>query len=401
MISPKLPENEFERQLAVNQYQLLDTLPEESYDNITALMAYICEAPISLVTLLDRDRNFLKSHHGVPFNESPREISFCGHAINSNEVITVIEDSRKDIRFYDNPLVVDHQAIFYAGVPLVNPDGYKLGTLCVYDTKPRTLTDGQKNALIAMAKQVVSIFELRFQNLKLVKLQGQLQKRNEALQKFSRVVSHDLKSPMANIISLTELLESKKKEGLDEESRQYLEYIKASSYALKDYVDGLLKFYDSDELLKNRVETISIPDIIEELKRITNLDHSVDFQLKGDVNSVVTNKSALLQVLVNLVTNSIKYNSKHKTEILIDISENDTEYLLVVHDNGDGIPEAYIDEVFEIFSVGDKEDKYGNMGTGIGLASVKNIIDSLGGEISVSSKLDVGTIFTFSILKQL
>ncbi|AUS04596.1 sensor histidine kinase [Pseudotamlana carrageenivorans] len=399
MISPELPKNEYERQLAVNKYRLLDTLPEESYDNITALMAYICEVPISLVSLLDRDRNFLKSHHGVPFNESPRNMSFCGHAINSDDVITIIEDSREDIRFHDNPLVTDFQAIFYAGVPVINTDGYKLGTLCVYDTKPRQLTDNQKNALKVMAKQVAHLFEQRFQNIKLMQLQENLKKRNDNLKKFARVVSHDLKSPLSNIISLTELLESNKKNVLDEESQQYLEFLKSSSYTLKNYIDGLLKFYNSDDLLSKRNEVILVDDILTELKQITNLDHTVSFLLEGNSTEIKTNKSALMQVLVNLVTNSIKYNKKPKTEISIAISETETAYLFAVADNGDGIPDKFIAKIFNLFSIAGSEDKYGNIGTGIGLATVKNIIDNLGGEISVSSEMGQGCTFSFSILK--
>jgi hypothetical protein len=92
MIAPIYPENEADRQIAVEKYKILDTLEEEPYDNITTLMSYICNAPISLITLLDKDRNYLKSHKGVPFSESPRNISFCGHAINSKAAITVIED---------------------------------------------------------------------------------------------------------------------------------------------------------------------------------------------------------------------------------------------------------------------------------------------------------------------
>jgi len=129
MIIPEFPQNEEERLKAVKQYNLLDTLPEEDFDNITNLVATLCDVPISLITLLDTDRNFLKSHHGVPFNESPREISFCGHAILSNKDIFIIEDARLDDRFHDNPLVKEFQAIFYAGVPLLNPKGHKLGCL--------------------------------------------------------------------------------------------------------------------------------------------------------------------------------------------------------------------------------------------------------------------------------
>jgi len=184
MIKPRTPKNEKQRQIAVEKYELLDTLPEEGYDNITSLVSYICDAPISLISLLDNDRNFLKSNHGVSFNESPRDLSFCGHAINSDDPITIIEDSRKDERFQDNPLVEKHQAIFYAGAPLIDSDGFKLGTLCVYDTKPKKLGEQQKKALLNMSKQVVSLFEQRYQNLKLAKLKDELEKRNKDLKKF-------------------------------------------------------------------------------------------------------------------------------------------------------------------------------------------------------------------------
>ncbi|RKM93845.1 GAF domain-containing protein, partial [Aquimarina sp. BL5] len=241
MIAPVLPKNEKYRQIALEKYGLLDTLPEESYDNITSIISYICDVPISLIALIDKDRNFLKSHYGVPFNESPREISFCGHAINSDDPLTIITDSRKDERFKGNPLVDEHQAIFYAGAQLIDSDGFKLGTLCVYDTKPRELTSEQKDALLAMSKQVVNLFEQRYQNLRLTQLSDKLEKRNEDLKKFASVVSHDLKSPLANIISLTELLEDGNKDKLNEESLQYLEYLKTSSYSLRDYIDGILK----------------------------------------------------------------------------------------------------------------------------------------------------------------
>lgn len=399
MIAPEYPKNENERQLAVNKYQLLDTLPEESYDNITALMAYICDVPISLVTLLDRDRNFLKSHHGIPFNESPRAISFCGHAINSDDLITIIEDSRIDERFHDNPLVTDFKAVFYAGATLINSEGYKLGTLCVYDTKPRKLTDEQIKALLAMARQVTNLFEQHYQNILLNQLQDKLKKRNENLNKFAKVVSHDIKSPLANIISLTELLEAENKGILNDESLQYIEYLKSSSNSLKNYVDGLLKFYKSDELIKDAAEDILVQDIFNELKTITDPDHSVIFYLKGNSKTIKTNKSALMQVLINLVTNAIKYNKKPNTEITIDFSENESDYTMSVSDNGDGIPEAFLDKIFNLFSVVGVEDKDGNIGTGIGLAAVKQIIENLGGEIKVTSKLGAGSTFLFSISK--
>ena len=144
--------------------KICPTLPEEDFDNITKLTSSICQTPIALITLLDTKRNFLKSHYGLDFNQSPREISFCGHAIVSKEPIFIIEDATKDNRFCDNPLISEYNVSFYAGVPLINPDGYALGTLCIYDTVPRQLTQQQKDTLIILAKQVVNLFELRLKN---------------------------------------------------------------------------------------------------------------------------------------------------------------------------------------------------------------------------------------------
>ncbi|MFD2562348.1 sensor histidine kinase [Aquimarina rubra] len=399
MIAPLYPKNEKQRQAAVEKYGLLDTLPEESFDNITSVMSYICDAPISLITLLDKDRNFLKSHYGIPFSESPREISFCGHAINSDDPITIIKDSREDERFDGNPLVTEHQAIFYAGAPLIDSEGFKLGTLCVYDTKPRELSSEQKNALLAMSKQVVSLFEQRYQNLKLTQLRDKLEKRNEDLKKFASVVSHDLKSPLANIISLTELLEDDNKDKLGEESLQYLEYLKTSSYSLKDYIDGILKFYKSDDLIKNRKEKIDIEHLVEELKQITDSEHKAKFNVLGNVQEIIANKSALMQVLTNLITNAIKYNSKPEIVIDIKITSVLGFYEFAVKDNGDGIPKDYLDKIFDLFTVVGVEDRDGNLGTGIGLATVKKIVQNLGGEITVASSKGEGSTFTFSIAK--
>ena len=399
MIPPRLADNEERRQLEVNKYQLLDTIPESSYDNITALMAYICDAPISLITLLDKDRNFLKSHHGLAFNESPREISFCGHAINSQDPITIVEDSRKDERFHDNPLVTEHQAIFYAGAPLTNSEGFKLGTLCVYDTKPRKLTKEQKNALITMAQQVTSLFEQRYQNFLLIKFQNELKKRNEELKKFAKTVSHDLKSPLSNIISLTEFLNEENEGKLSAESQKYIQYLISSSKSLKNYVDGLLQYYKNDALSEKRFELISVNEIFNELQQITDSEREVKFTLKGNSNAIFTDKSALLQIMINLITNAIKYNNKGNPEIEINFSENEQQYNLHVADNGDGILKELLNKVFDPFRIVGIEDKDGKMGSGIGLASVKKITENLGGIVNVDSTLGVGSTFSITIPK--
>ncbi|WP_046756209.1 sensor histidine kinase [Kordia jejudonensis] len=398
MISPSFPKNEKQRQKAVEKYQLLDTLPEESFDNITSLMSYICEVPISLVTLLDYDRNFLKSHYGIPFSESPREISFCGHAINAEGDMMTVYDAREDERFHDNPLVAEHNAIFYAGVPLVDPDGFKLGTLCVYDVKPRILTQAQVDALKAMAKQVVSLFDERYKNIKLLELQADLQKRNIELERFAGVVSHDLKSPLAQIRMLTQLVEEEAT-NLSEETLQYLEYIKTSSDSLRDYIDGILKFYKADTVVKNKKEEVAVAAIEKEIQNITNSDKKVSLLFETALQTIHVNRAGLTQILLNLVSNAIKYNDKENPSIQVQIFEQEEHYQITVVDNGPGIPETAQEQIFELFTTAQKTDKFGNAGTGIGLATVKKVVIKLGGIIVVSSKMGHGSQFVCTLAK--
>lgn len=397
MIPPELPGNESLRQKAVEKYQLLDTIPEESYDNITALMAYICDVPISLITLLDQDRNFLKSHHGVELSESPREISFCGHAINSDEEITIIEDAREDERFDGNPLVTDFQAIFYAGVPLVDPSGFKLGTICVYDHKPRKLNKEQIKALKAMSKQVVNLFDQRYKNLQLTRLQEQLMGRNKELKKFAATVSHDLKSPLANISALTDMIEDESKGQLSGEAQLYLTHLRSSSDQLRRYIDGMLEFYKSDELVHHKVEKIAVKDLMTDLEKMAFTEPMATLKYECDAKHIRVNRAAIMQILLNLVVNGLKYNSKPERLISIKIKVDKLANHFEVRDNGDGMPQEFVNKAFDLFAIAGKKDRRGELGTGVGLATVKKLVENLGGIIAVDSKPDEGTTFTFDV----
>ena len=161
---PDVTLNEAERIAALHSYDILDTLPETDFDDITRLAAYVCDVPIALISLVDEDRQWFKSRVGLDAAQTPRDVSFCAHALGQDSLL-IVPDAIQDPRFRRNPLVTgDTNLRFYAGAPLNTPDGHSLGTLCVVDHKPRTLTAAQQDALKALGSMVIAQLELRARN---------------------------------------------------------------------------------------------------------------------------------------------------------------------------------------------------------------------------------------------
>src|SRR2546423_6013900 len=175
-MNPPIPKNEKKRLRVLWQYDILDSMPEAVFDDLTELAARICEAPIAMITLVDEDRQWFKAKLGVTVSETSRDISFCAHAIGQEDLF-IVPDATVDERFARNPLVTsDPQIRFYAGAPLVTPDGHALGTLCVIDKIPRELRLEQKQALRVLARHVMTQLELRRRSRELLHIHKECEK---------------------------------------------------------------------------------------------------------------------------------------------------------------------------------------------------------------------------------
>ena len=163
-----IPDNEAERISALNEYKILGTKPEQAYDDITKIASTVCATPIALLSLVDTDRQWFKSKVGVEVEETPRDWSFCAHAIHTSDPL-IVPDATKDSRFKTNPLVCgDPQIRLYAGFPLENSELLRVGTLCVIDRRPRQLTENECDVMKALARQVVAFLELRKKSINLI-----------------------------------------------------------------------------------------------------------------------------------------------------------------------------------------------------------------------------------------
>ncbi len=397
---PLIPDNEEDRIEALKSYDILDTLPEEDYDNITRMAALICNTPIALINMIDSKRSFLKSANGITVSDSPREVSFCAHAINKPSELMIINDSRKDNRFADNPFVTgDPHVIFYAGMPLVTTDGYALGSICVMDYKPNELNNEQQAALKTLSNQVIQLMELRKKNRQLQDYQEKLELYAADMESFAYMASHDLKDPLRMMSIFLQKLKKNHSEVLNDTAKEYVDFSINASIKMTLLVNDLLSYaaIDKDSMV---TEDVNVSELISEIISY----HSVLF---NEANAVINydalphiqgSKTGLKIILQNLLMNAVKFRSPD-IPFSVDISIKETEllWLFKIADNGIGIDPANFEQIFKPFKSLHIQSVY--KGSGLGLAACKKIIEQHGGKIWVESEIEKGSVFYFEIIK--
>jgi signal transduction histidine kinase len=401
MIMPPIPPNEKERLVALRAYHIDELRAGKEFEELALLASEVCQTPISLVTLIDEKEQWFKAGIHLPVSVISRDLAFCSHAINRPYEPFIIEDMRKDERFSNHPFVTgEPHVVFYTGIPLTNPDGYALGTLCVLDKKPKTLSENQIRSLQILARQVVQLLELRKANLLLKSLKETLESRNEELQQFAYVVSHDIKSPLASIVLASEMLRENFGDNINEENDQLISVLNRSSFKIRNLVDGILAYYRAEQAMSEGAEFFEFKPFMESIVEMIRINDNTEIVYPTDKIEIYMNKTALEQILMNLLQNALKYNDSERPRVDIGFSMDDAYYYFSVKDNGKGIAVEEQEKIFELFTTLGGRDRFGTKGTGIGLSTVKKLVEKMSGRIEVKSIPGAGSEFSFSIKKE-
>ncbi|MBN8571417.1 MAG: GAF domain-containing sensor histidine kinase [Ignavibacteria bacterium] len=409
MISAPIPANEKERLTKLKEYNILDTPAEESFEEIVKLASIICKVPMSTITLLDEKRQWFKSRIGIKNQETSREIAFCAHVINGDDLM-IVNDATEDERFADNPMVTSDPDIrFYAGMPLITPDGNKLGTICVIDNVPRTLTDDQKFALQILAKNVMTLLELRLKNnnlsdtlTTLYSQSNEIERINNINTRLLSILAHDLKNPLGVIQQVTDMYLAGQISS-DDMTEIFTELKKNVKNAL-DMLNEVLQWGTAQvEGRATDFQEFNIYDLIEQKQesyylllkskgnRLVNLCEK-ELNFKADLNM-------MRFILRNLIMNANKF-TKDGT-ISVQTFDSDDFVEIVVSDTGVGMKPSQINRLFQWETRQSSDGTSGEKGTGLGLLICNEFVHKQGGKIWVESSLGRGSKFHFTISKHL
>lgn len=391
VVAPK-PENEAARLQALREFEILDSSEEIEFDEIVALASQICESEISLISLIDESRQWFKAKVGLASDETSRDIAFCAHAIHNDNIMEV-QDTHQDERFFDNPLVLNEPRIrFYAGMPLETQAGYRLGTLCVIDSKPKQLNEHQRYALRVLANQVIKLMELRIRNFE---LQRSIETRNRLLS----IISHDVKAPLQSLGMLAEFMADDAMEP-GEMKTMAVEIGKVANRT-GDLVENILNWANNiDDRKKLKKEVINLKTITQEIAELYApllAQKNLSLKINLGIADVLGDTEMIKFIFRNLISNAIKFSENAVVEVTTSGALNGS-WQLQVQDHGIGMSAHQLQKLFNW------EDRYTNLGTnnekgtGIGLLLVKDFVERHHGQLHISSTLNEGTQITLNFL---
>ncbi|MGB0722440.1 MAG: sensor histidine kinase [Gammaproteobacteria bacterium] len=398
MSSAPTPENEQERLQALRDYGILDSGHEQAFDQLTRLASRICGTPISLVSLIDADRQWFKSRVGLDADQTPRDQAFCAHAIADDQTL-IVDDARRDPRFADNPLVTGDPGIrFYAGAPLITREGHRLGTLCVIDREPRALDTEQLDALRVLADQVMDQIELRRSLRALEQRNGRIQALMEERDRLFATIAHDLRNAISGIVSLADVIDMELTDGNLKELHTYVPHLKLCSDSASSLLSNMLDWsrlqsggmrfapvvLDLRALLNETAATYTATALAKEV----NLDVR-----SGPAAWVNADPTMIASTLRNLIGNAVKFTPGGKS-VIARITSGEEGHTVEIRDEGIGMPTAPANEESLPES---RNGTRGEKGSGLGLKLVRGFLQHHDASLGIDSVPGGGTRISFTL----
>ena len=410
MPSAPIPTNEVERLAALRDLEVLDTALEPQFDALVHAASTIAGTPISLVSLVDKDRQWFKAGVGLgDVRQTDRCDAFCSYTILQEDAMEV-QDTLQDERFVTNALVLGEPNIrFYCGVPIKLSNGAQVGTLCVIDRVPRAMNETQRKSLEHLAVAAAAALEGRKASLELVRRTSSLQASeaslaranlglrhaNEDLTSFVHVASHDLKSPLLTVARLADWAVEAIEDGKPDTACEHLELLGQRVTRMETLLADLRQYATLGRKAA-RVETVDSWTLIERTFQWHEGSQQARLQLAGERSRMTTQVAPLEVVLRNLIGNCIKHRSDTEPTIVVTTTPhaNGESITLAVADDGPGIAPEFHESVFEPFRTLQSRDT--TEGSGLGLAIVKRTVEQHGGTIQLVSDGATGTTFTLT-----
>jgi signal transduction histidine kinase/ActR/RegA family two-component response regulator len=385
---------------ALRRYQILDTPAEEEFDDITRLIARICDAPIAVINFVDHDRQWFKSEIGLGLRQTSLEVSVCSEAILQPDLF-IVPDTLMDTRYANNPLVTGWPHLrFYAGAPLQTSDGFRIGTLCVSDYRPRGLLDTQKEALRTLARQVMVLLELRRSAALIEQASRSVRPVDHEREDFLATLSHELRTPLSPVLmtSYALLLD----DTLTKSQRADIEMIRSNIELETKMIDDLLDHARmSNDTLKLRREPVDIHCLLERVEQIargSGASVPIEKILRAPNTRVMGDSARLEQAFWNVLKNAIKFTPTNGCIAVITSNPQPESLRLRFIDTGIGIEPEMLPRLFSGYESDRREfvERFG--GLGLGLPIAKQILTMHDGSIQASSAgPNKGSTFTIDL----
>lgn len=372
----------------LRDYKILDTESEQAFDDLTYLASTACRTPISLITLIDKDRQWFKSHRGTSLQQTPLDTSLCAHVVRDRSPL-IVPDTANDPRFRDMSLTKDAPFMrFYAGVPLFSTEGVAIGALCVIDLEPRLLTSEQMQTLQALSRQVMAQMELRRGKFKFQDQQASLIHKTKlaSLGEMAASIAHEINNPLTIINGNVGLLRRILVHAQDlnhPKANQYLDSIEKTVHRIDKIIRGLKAmsrdgFNDPFEMVDLAGTIINANSLMREKFRYHGIEIRENVPTRGawlECRSVQVE-----QIIINLLSNAFDA-IRDLPEKWVDISifDDGLNWVIRITDSGAGIPEGMQNKIMQPFFT----TKQLYQGTGLGLSISKAIAEDHGGSLEL------------------